>query len=285
MLLAALAFTLMVSCVKMARVELSAFDIVWWRGLVSVPLCALAVRSGQWRIHRLDWFTARSVFGFAAMACYFGAAGGLPVANLTLITRLQPIVIALIAPLMLGAVEAADRRTWGLSLLGVVGCGVLVAPEIESGNTAGYLALGAVVTSAVSHTALRALGASERPQTVVFWFQLAVSLAAFAWIVVRDGALPVVPSMDLIPWLLGVGLFAALGQSLLTRAYQLDRAAPVAAASHASPLFALVIDWLAFSHLPTLSTIFGGTIVLIAALALVLRPPPPPPDAVIATTR
>ena len=273
MLLAALSFTLMVACVKVARAELSAFDVVWWRGLVSVPICAAAVRGGSWRIHRLDWFAFRVVFGFAAMACYFTAAGGLPVANLTLIGRLQPLAIALFAPLLLGAEEAAGRRTIGLSLVGVAGCGVLLAPEVQSGNPAGYLALGAVVTSALSHTALRALGPTERPAVLVFWFQLAVTVGALAWVGVRDGGLPVFPGLHLVPWLVGVGVFAALGQNLLTRAYQLDRAALVAAASHASPLFAIVIDLVAFAHTPTWTTLVGGAVVLAAALALVWRRP------------
>lgn len=277
MLLAALSFTAMVSCVKVARTELSAFDIVWWRGLVSVPLCALAVGRGPWKIHRHGLFSVRVGFGFMAMACYFQAAGGLALANLTLIQRLQPITIALLAPLILGAQERVDRRTWLLSGVGVAGCAVLLAPEVESGNPAGWVALGAVATSAVSHIALRGLGATERPATLVFWFQLFVTLAALAWVGVRDGALPVLPGPDLLPWLVGVGVFAALGQSLLTRAYQLDRAALVAAASHASPFFAIAIDIVAFGTPPGSTTLLGGALVLAAAIALVIQGRRPPP--------
>ena len=272
MLLAALSFTLMVACVKAVRTELSSFDIVWWRGLVSVPLCALAVGRGSWRIHQHGWFAIRVVFGFAAMVGYYTAAGGLPVANLTLITRLQPFAIALVAPILIGQQERPERRTWALSMLGVVGCAILLAPEVQTRNVAGLYALLTVATSAVSHTALRALGPTERSQTVVFWFQLLVSLGALAWVVIRDGSFPVLPDAPLLPWLFGVGLFATLGQSLLARAYQLDRAALVAAASHASPVFAFAIDYVAFAHTPTWTTLLGGGLVLAAALSLVLVP-------------
>ena len=285
MLLAGLSFTLMVACVKVARAELSAFDVVWWRGLVSVPLCALAMGRGEWRVHRLDWFAARVLFGFVAMACYFTAAGDLPVANLTLITRLQPIAIALMAPVLLGVSEAVDRRTWGLSVVGALGCLVLLAPELQSGSHAGLIAIGAVLASAVSHTSLRALGPTERAPTLVFWFQTTVTLGALVWIGFRDHALPQLPSQELLPWLLAVGFFAALGQSLLTRAYQLDRAAIVAAASHISPVFALGIDLVAFSIQPSGPTILGGSIVMAAALALVFRPPPAEGDPLNARTR
>ena len=154
-------------------------------------------------------------------------------------------------------------------------CAILLAPEVETRNVAGLYALLTVGTSAVSHTALRALGPTERSQTVVFWFQLLVSLGALAWVLVRDGAFPVLPAAPLLPWLFGVGLFATLGQSLLARAYQLDRAALVAAASHASPVFAFVIDYVAFAHTPTWTTLLGGGVVLSAALLLVFVPTKP----------
>ena len=272
MLLAALSFTLMVACVKAVRAELSSFDIVWWRGLVSVPLCALAVGRGSWRIQQRGWFLVRVVFGFAAMVGYYTAAGGLPVANLTLITRLQPFAIALVAPLLLGSKERPERRTWSLSILGVIGCAILLAPEVQTRNAAGLYALLTVGTSAVSHTALRALGPTERSQTVVFWFQLLVSLGALFWVLIRDGTFPSLPASPLLPWLFGVGLFATLGQSLLARAYQLDRAALVAAASHASPVFAFAVDYIAFAHTPNWTTLIGGGLVLGAALLLVLQP-------------
>lgn len=279
MLLAALSFTMMVACVKMVRTDLSPFDVVWWRGLVSVPLCAIAVPRGSWRIQNHRWFAVRVLFGFTAMVGYYTAAGGLPVANLTLINRLQPFAIAFLTPLFLGAAERPDARTWRLSLLGVAGCGVLLAPALDSSNTAGLFALLTVVTSGVSHTALRALGPTEHSATVVFWFQVLVTLGALVWVVGRDGAFPAVPATHLLPWLFGVGLFATLGQSFLARAYQLDRAALVAAASHASPVFAFAVDYIVFAHTPDWTTLVGGGIVLVAALLLVLQPAPPPPAA------
>lgn len=279
MLLAALSFTTMVACVKVARVELSTFEVVWWRGVVSVPLCALWLGRGPWVIRARGLFALRVVFGFTAMACYYAAAGGLAVANLTLIGRLQPIVVAIVAPMLLGSSERADGRTWLLTALGVVGCGVLVAPELESGNPAGLIALGAVLTSAVAHTILRRLGRTDHPRTIVFWFQLCVTAMALAWVTADLGHLPEMPRAGLLPWLGGVGLFAALGQNLMTRAYQLDRAAVVSAASHASPVFAVVIDIVAFSTPPSTAVLVGGALVLTAALALLFHRPSKPPES------
>ena len=44
-------------------------------------------------------------FGFGAMFCFYSAAKGLSVADLSLITKLQPMLVALIAPVLLGSAE------------------------------------------------------------------------------------------------------------------------------------------------------------------------------------
>ncbi len=270
MLAAGLCFALMVSAVKIARAEVSAVEVVAWRGLLSVPLCALVVPRGRWRIHNRPWMAARSVLGLAAMLCYFTAAKGLPVADLTLIGRLQPVALALLAPVLLGATERSDRRIWAVSAAGILGCGLLRGPSLAVGNTAGLWALGAVLTAALAHLCLRRLGATEDSQTVVFWFQAFVSVAAFGALALSAGGLPSLPPPGVLPWLLAVGAGAALFQNLISRAYQLDRVAPVAAASHATPLFGVLIDLVVFATVPGPAVLAGGALLLGAALALVL---------------
>ena len=41
MILAALCFALMLGCVKVARAELLAVEIIFWRGLIAVPITVL----------------------------------------------------------------------------------------------------------------------------------------------------------------------------------------------------------------------------------------------------
>ena len=42
MILAGLCFTLMLACVKVLRAELSALEVVFWRGAAAAPLAGLA---------------------------------------------------------------------------------------------------------------------------------------------------------------------------------------------------------------------------------------------------
>lgn len=273
MVLAALCFSLMVACVKLLRTDLSTFEIILWRSAVALPLAAwTARRLPSWRLTNRRVFAARATFGVLAMTGFYTAARGLSLADLSLLGRLQPLGVAVLAPLLLGAGERPGGRTLGLLLAGLVGCIILLGPQLAVGNLYGLVALSAVFCSAFAHTALRALGATEDPRVVVLHFQWVGLVVAGVAVLATDGGLAL-PPVGLVPLLLGVGGFAFLGQLLLTRAYAAERAARVSAASHVSPLWAVILDLVVFSVLPGWNVLIGGAVVLAAALLLVFAPP------------
>lgn len=274
MVFAALCFSLMVACVKVLRVELSAFAIIFWRSALSLPLAMWAVRhEPSWRLKGRKLFAIRATCGVLAMTGFYTAAKGLGLADLSLLGRLQPLCIAVLAPLALGAQERPEGRTLGLLLAGLLGCAILLGPQVSVGNSYGFIALGAVLAGAAAHTALRGLGATDRPGVVVLHFQWVGLLVALVATSVTEGG-PALPRMDLIAPLVGVGVFAFLGQLLLTQAYAADQAARVSAASHVSPVWALMLDLILFAVLPTWNALLGGGLVLFAAVLLVVRSEP-----------
>ena len=122
--------------------------------------------------------------------------------------------------------------------------------------------------SAVAQLALRALGPSDSPSTVVFWFQAGAGLVALAIVIATTGALPQMPPQHLWPLLGGIGMCATVGQELMTRAYSMDRAPVIATASYVDPVWAVFADFALFSVLPTWNAFVGGTLVVLAGLAL-----------------
>jgi drug/metabolite transporter (DMT)-like permease len=289
MILASLAFTLMVACVKVARAEMSALEIATWRGLSSIPLAWLLARGASRHVQAKGWLGLRVVFGFGAMTCFFTSAKGLPIADLSLIGRLQPLLIALAAPLILGVAERSDRRIWGLMLVGVAGCSVILGPGLAVGNVYGLWALAAIALSTVAHITLRALGATDDPRIVVMVFQIGVTILALLSTSLITGSLPSPPRQGLWLPLLGVGVLATFGQLLMTQGYALATAARVSAASHTSPVWGIGVDIVLFSLWPSPSMILGGTVVMLAVFGLLQLekstlpeechedPSPPPP--------
>ncbi len=268
MTLATLSFCIMAAAVKVARTSLSPFEIILWRGVITVPLTLAFTAAIGFRIRSPTVLVARSAFGFGAMSCFFTAAKVLPLADMSLITRLQPMVIAFLAPIVLGARERTGPTTWLALAIGLVGCGVLIGPELSVGTRYGLWAVAATVLSAGAHTAVRALGHTDHPQPVVFWFQLFNVPAALTAQLLFVGSWPRLAPGHLGPAIVVCGLGAAFGQLLMTKAYQQDKATMVAAASYSGPLWSVALDLAVFGVIPGWTVAAGGALVALAAYVL-----------------
>ena len=267
MMLATLAFAVMLSLVKVARTELSAFEVVCWRGTTSVSLTFLLAMRGGFGVSRPGMLLARVLLGFGAVGCFFTAAKGLHLADMIVLTKLQPILVALLAPIVLGA---GERGGWILGLavaLGLTGTVVLLGPDLAVGSVFGLWAVAGTGFSAGAHVALRAVGSENRPEAIVFWFQLGAVLLSVTVLVATKGGVPLPPA-HLWPYLLGCGVATTLGQVLMTRAYSVDPAPLVAAASYVAPVWGVAGDLLLFGEWPSGYVLLGGSLVVVAGVLL-----------------
>jgi len=283
MILAGVCFAVMAGCVKIARLDMATIDIILWRSLIAVPASYLAVRLSPGRrfsITNKPILAVRIIFGMAAMTCFFTAAKGLPIADLSIITRVQPIMIALIAPLLLGHSERVHPKIWLMLIAGVGGCAILLAPELAVGSLWGLWALGAMFFSGFAHIAVRRLGATETHSAIVFWFQIGVAIISLVIVVSSTQAWPITPPSHLWPHLVSIGLLATLGQLLMTRAYALDKAGVVSGAANVTPLWAAIVDVIVFSHIISGEALIGGALIIGASVGLIIkrRNPDPTPE-------
>ena len=269
MFLAQVAFTVMVVFVKIARTELSTFEVAFWRSIVATPLLMLMYRNVSWQIRDRKTIFLRIVLGFGALCSFFAAAKGLSIADLSLISKIQPILIAILAPLLIGKAEKASRQLWGLMAMAMIGCAILLAPSLEVGSKYGIFAIFAAIFSAHAHVFIRRLR-KEHPGIIVLWFQTGSGILAFFACLLTLQNIPTPPSHLWIP-LVGVGLMATLGQLLMTLAYKRNKAATVALASYAGPLVAVGADVVAFGVFPTPNVYVGGSIVVLAGIMLLWK--------------
>lgn len=271
MVVAAFFFSAMIAAVKLARRDLSALEVIAWRGAIALPLAYVAAGRGGLRLDNRRVFLVRVCLGFTAMICFYTAAKGLSVADLSLIAKLQPVVVGILAPLLLGRRERVGWLIWVAMAGGVVGSAVLIGPDLLVGSWYGLYAAVAALLSAGAHVSIRLLGRTERSTAVVFWFQAALIMLAVVATLVVDGRLPRVPAGDLWIPVLATGVFATLGQLAMTKAYQLDQATLVAGASYSGPLWAVLIDVLILDDLPTVTTVAGGALIILSGLAFLRR--------------
>jgi drug/metabolite transporter (DMT)-like permease len=180
----------------------------------------------------------------------FGApqAGGLP---------LHPLPLAGLPPDHLHpAAQQAGQAVAHLAQGGLPQAGVLLAVA------------GALLT-ALAYVSVRALGRSEDPLVVIFYFPL-VGLALTLPLVLLN---PVLPSAAELAWLVGVGLFTQLGQLGLTKGLMGLPAAKATALSYVQvPLASLWGLWL-FHDQPSPDGLIAALLVL-AATVISLRSRP-----------
>ncbi|MCG8416505.1 MAG: DMT family transporter [Proteobacteria bacterium] len=275
MICAGLLLTVMITLVKTTRTELGTIEVVFWRGLISVPFTYLFAWRAGLRVHNVRLLVLRFALGFAAVVCLFTAAKGLWIADLSLLSQLQPLMIGFLAPLALGAEERPGRTVWILLVIGLIGCALIVAPDLAVGSIYGLLALIGAFLSAGAHVCLRGLARTDDARTVVFYFHAMLAGACFVIMAVDAGGVPELPPLRLVPHLVGIGVTATLGQLLITRAYVEDRASVVAAARYASPVWAVIIDLIAFGVVPGLYVVVGGILIVGAGMWLIFLPAGP----------
>lgn len=280
MLLATLAFTAMNAFVKVAGRDLGPVDLVFWRSALGALLVLpLGLWRGRMRIGSPWLLIARTGFGVAAMSTGFASLRGLSLAETSLIFELQPVLVAVLAPIVFGEHEKVGRGVWGAMALGIAGGAIIVAPEVAVGSPWGLLALVSAVMSAGAHLCLRPLGRDEDERAIVFWFLGGSSVLAVLLAPPVQGA-PIPLPPPVAPWMLaGLAVSATMGQLFMTSAYRKERAAVVAATQYVAPLLAAVVDAALFGVLPGWTTLAGGLLVSLAGATLLLGGPPTPARA------
>ena len=269
MVVAQLFFSLMVVCVKFAREELSGVDVVFWRALGTLPFLLLLCRSGSWRVSFSRALLFRIGFGFAAMSSFYIAAKSLAVADLSMLSKLMPVLVAIGAPLALGQEEKPESALWGVMIVAVVGCFILLMPSFQVGSAGGIWAVAAAVFSSVAHVSLRALK-KESTWGIVLWFQLGTAFLALCTIIVQQGRITI-PPVELWSILMGVAILGTCGQFCMTLAYAQTKASNVAAASYLGPLWAIGADLVFFELLPSWNFWLGGSLLIFAGVWLAQR--------------
>jgi len=261
----ALAFSVMSALVKHAGVRLASQELVFARSVVAIVISiALLRRAGVHTLGTRRWLLlARGIWGYAALSCGFYAMTKLPLAEATMIQYLHPVFTAVLAAVVLG--ERADRSLVASVLLGSAGVLLVTRPAFLFDAGVATLdplgvaaALGGAVLTAIAYVGVRELARTEHPLVIVLWFPL-VSLPASLPATLAQGVWP-----RGFEWLalLGVGVFAQVGQVCLTRGLALEPVGRAMAISYVQIAFATLWGVLFFGEVPGVATLLGSLLVI-----------------------
>jgi drug/metabolite transporter (DMT)-like permease len=266
---AALMFASMGGLIRVVSAQMPNEQVVFFRNLfgllVLVPI--LWQRGG-----RIELKTAhpglhlvRSLFGLAAMYCFFYALSILPLADAVLLNFTAPLFIPFVAILWLG--EGVGGRLWAAIVIGFSGVLLILKPGSGLYGGAALIGLASGAFAAVAMVSLRKLSATEPPLRVVVYYGVICTLVSCVPMLLSWQA--VEPRLLLM--LAAAGGFATMGQYLLSRGYGCAPAAQIAPFTYTSVVFAAVYGWLFWQELPGWMSAAGTLLVVIAGVLAMRR--------------
>lgn len=285
MLLSALGFALMSSCVKLVSTyDIPILEIVAFRALVSLVISYVDIKRKRipvWGENK-SLLIARGTAGTLALFCVYYSVSTLPLAEATILQYLHPVFTALLALFFLK--EQIQRSTLICIALSLLGLALMVQPNLAS-DTTQYLpwlsitaALVGAFGSAIAYVIVKQLSRSEDSSVIIFYFPF-IALPVSLIFLGNDF---VVPNGEALLLMLFVGIFTQIGQVGLTKAMQTEVASKATAYSYVQVVFSIILGWLIFSEIPTFWTWIGGGLIIAGALVNVmgsLRTPTPPQGA------
>ena len=202
----------------------------------------------------------RSLAGLGGVSLYFYAIGHLTLADASMLNKVSPFFVTLLAAVFLG--ERITRRVGGGLVLAFAGALLVMKPAFDLQPLPALAGLGSAFCAGLAYTVVRHLKGRVQPRRIVFYFSLVSTLATTPLLVLW----PVMPQGWQWVWLLGTGVFAAGGQVFLTLAYHNAPAGQVSIWSYNHVLFALLIGLVVWGEQPGLVSIGGGVLIILAAL-------------------
>ena len=243
-------FALMGVCVKLAAVQYSAGELVFYRSLVGLVLMAVVMRwkGIAWRTPVPAMHFWRSASGTTALCMWFYAIAGLPLATAMTLNYMSSVWIALFligGAVLLGGQRGPDGRLVAAVLAGFVGVALVLRPTIDRDQLwHGVIGLGSGMWAAVAYLQGTALGRVGEPGSrVVLYFSVSGVVMGAVLAAVTGGAHP--HSVRGVLLLLAIGLLATVAQWMMTLAYATGATLGIAALQYLGIAFSFAFGvWL-----------------------------------------
>ncbi|HEY8358991.1 MAG TPA: DMT family transporter [Ramlibacter sp.] len=282
MLAASFLFAAMAVCIKVASQWFNTSELVFYRGLIGMLMMWLWARSrGEPLATRHPGMHAwRSLVGVMSLGAWFYALAWMPLATAMTLNYMSSVWVAafIVGGSLVawnpraGAPLPAGQGALALTVLaGFAGVVLMLRPTLGQDQMfAAVIGLLSGMLSAFAYLQVMALGKLGEPESrIVFFFALASALGGGAGMLVGGVS---DWNWTAAPWLLPVGVFAALGQLCMTRAYSQGATLVVANLQYSGIVFGALFGVLLFDDsLPLLGWAGMALIVASGIAATVLR--------------
>ncbi|WP_395660676.1 DMT family transporter [Aestuariivirga sp.] len=269
-ILATAAFVANDTCMKLALSDSPPFQVLVMRGIAALLWC-LPVILAVGLIRELPkafnpWVVLRSLSEVAAILCFISALGHMPIADVTAIAQIAPLLVLLGMWLFFG--ERVGSLRLGLVGLGITGALLVAQPGGEAASPFAILGFFTAVGAAGRDILSRKVPARTPALVVTFSTLLIVMLGAALMSFLFETQ--VQPTFR-HGWLMFIaGFFLMCGHSLVFMAYRIAPARVVAPFNYSFMIWAGLSGLLVFGDVPNGLALAGMALILAAGLAVVL---------------
>lgn len=265
------AFTINDTFMKSVTQSLPLYQTIAMRGVIAlVGLGLLVALTGAFRFRPSGrdglLILLRSLADVAATVFFLEALLRMPLANLSAILQVLPLMITLAAALVFG--DKIGWRRMTAILVGLIGVLIIIRPGTEGFDRWSLLGIASVLCVVVRDLAVRPLQGAVPSGLVALG--AAVAVMAMGWIGVGfQGWKPVTVAEG--AEVLAAGLFVIVGYLSSVSAMRHGDIGLVAPFRYTSLLWAIVLGLLVFGDLPDAWTLIGGAVVVGAGLFTIWR--------------
>jgi drug/metabolite transporter (DMT)-like permease len=265
MIISALAFTFMGVAVRLSG-DIPVFEKVFFRNFVSFFVALYIIYKSKGSLfgkkkNRL-LLNVRSFLGLAGVILNFYAIGRLPLADSNMLNKLSPFFVTLFAFWFL---KEKLNKAQVIALIGAfISSMLVIKPEFSMTMLPGLAGFLSAISAGAAYTIIRSLSKDEDPSTIVFYFSF-ISVTFMLPLMVIDY---VRPTFIQLVWLLSTGVFASIGQFMVTMAYKYAPAGEVSVYNYSSIVFSTLVAYMIWGEIPDNYSITGGVLIILIAVML-----------------
>jgi len=273
MVLGAFFFATMGVGVKLASASFNTFELVFYRGLISIVFLALVLRMRGTSLRtQVPFMHAwRSIVGGFSLGAWFFAIAHLPLATAMTLNYMSGIWVAAFiigGSLLMGKAERQGPLL-ATVLAGFAGVVLTLRPTIDQNQLfAGLIGLLSGMSAALAYLQVTALGRAGEPVgRTVFYFAVGTAVAGGLGILFTGFTPWEQITWQAAAWLLPIGILATLGQWCMTRAYSRGHTLVVASLQYSGIVFASLYSLLLFGDRIPLYGWLGIALIVASGVA------------------
>ena len=207
----------------------------------------------------------RCLMGLMAIIAIIIALRELPLAVVVSLSYAAPLFITILSIFLLS--EKVGVFRWLAVLIGFVGVIVISEPGFKEMNYLYFLPLVFCIGMAFVTITIRKLSSTEPIWLISIFFSIIILLASlitipFGWIM---------PTFKDFILLVLIGITGGSANLFLTQSYKLSEVSLVAPLRYLSLIFAIIFGYLIWNEIPTLKTLIGASLVVLASLIIFRR--------------